>query len=228
MTDGPQAILPPALLSYSYADVCSQRIAWRPTDMWHQALAQHDALLWTLVDEVIDHGGIRRSFVHEKALGDPVELFLATMAWGLGRRSRAIHHQRNLLVGATAVVTDQAARKKLARIVNDTQKRGAGAGWHSLLVSNKITGLEMSFGTKLLYFAGYSLDLEGPRPLILDDNARGALHRLRPDVMTDRGKVDEARYLAYLEQAERWAAVPSWNQTADTVEYGLFRLGQAE
>lgn len=224
--------VPPTLLGFSYADVCNQRVAWKPTDPWRQALTEHRQLLEALTNEAIEHGGIRRSFVHERAIGDSVELFLAMMAWGLGRRVRGRYtrYQWNLLAGPAAVYSNPATQRKICRIVEATQRQGAAAGWHSLLVTQKIRGFEMYFGTKLLYFAGYSLVAEGPKPLIMDTNVRNGLARLRPDMLSPHGgrQVSRVEYVGYLEQAAAWASEAHWNQSPDTVEYGLFRLGQAQ
>ncbi len=81
----------------------------------------------------------------------------------------------------------------------------------------------MSFGTKLLYFAGYhSGDL---RPLILDDRVRWSLYDLSRGTVPPPGKwVKNRDYVAYLELAERWAADPRWRQEPDVVKYVLFAL----
>jgi hypothetical protein len=214
--------VPSPLLGYSRADVNNQRTGWRPTPFWRQALAGNGALFDALVDEVAAHGGIRRVFVHGRATGDPVELFLAAMAWGFGSGPVRYPRQRAMLVGPTAAAA--AAAANITHIVSQTQTVGAGAGWSALLTSHKVDGLEMSFGTKLLYFAGYSINSPGPRPLILDKRVRAALVALQPGVVPPPPKkVFSHHYLAYLELAAQWATDPRWNQSPDVVEYALFQ-----
>jgi hypothetical protein len=181
----------------------------------------HQRLFDELVEEVAEYCGIRRSFVHERALANPSELFLAVMAWGFGASPPRYPAQRKMLVGAQAAVT--VSTVQLGAVVTATQQRGAGPGWTALLRNNRIAGLNMSYGTKLLYFAGYTVDSPGPRPLILDDRVRQALCRLSPGTVPAAGKVWLANYLAYLNQAARWAADPRWNESPEVVEYALFR-----
>lgn len=83
----------------------------------------------------------------------------------------------------------------------------------------------MSFGTKLLYFAGYTT-AHRPRPLILDENVRWSLSlpQIAPGLVPQRAVVREPHYLNYLERAEIWSSDPSWDQEPHVVEYGLFSM----
>ncbi len=214
---------PAALLGFSRSDVQHQQNAWRPTPFWRSVLGGHPALLDALVDEMIEHHTIRRVFVHERAQGNPVELFLAAMAWGFGTNEPRFPVQRNMLCGPGAAAAVHGA--KIASIVQTTQNQGAGSGWHDLLVTNKIPGLNMSYGTKLLYFAGYTAASSGPRPLILDDQVRSALVRLAPGTLPPGPRqVRQAHYQAYLELAETWAGDPRWNESPEVVEFALYTL----
>ena len=139
------------------------------------------------------------------------------MAWGYGDVGYGAHRTAEILA-----LPDSA--NNLRKIVGATQERGPGAGWNALLSTHSVSGLGMSFGTKVIYFAGYS-GKHSPRGLILDDRVRWSLYDLARGTVPPPGKrVQERHYLAYLEQAERWAADPKWEQDADVVEYGLFRL----
>jgi hypothetical protein len=174
-----------------------------------------------LVMEVSSHGGIRRAFVHERATGNPVDLFLAAMAWGYGRSEPRFPAMRQMLVGTKAAALTQPG--DIAAIVLQTQTLGAAAGWSALFGANRVAGLNLSFGTKLLYFAGYSVSSPGPRPLILDDNVRKALATLAPGTVAPVGRqVRSVQYLAYLNLAAQWGSDPTWNETPEVAEYALF------
>jgi hypothetical protein len=198
-------------------------VSWKPTPFWVGALAGFPALLANLSNEVINYGGIRRVFVHELALGDPVELFLATMAWGFGTREPWRESQRKLPWTPVAQV---AAASDLGAIVTQTQVNGAGAGWSAGWVTNKVPGLGTSYLTKFLYFAGYTVNSPGPRPLILDQKVHAGLVRSQPDRFpATLGGVNKKHYLAYLDLAESWATDPGWNESPEVVEFALFKTG---
>lgn len=216
----PAQVIPPHVLGFSRADVSAQRALWFPTTFWRTAFAGYPALFDDLVTEVAVHGGIRRTFVHERALAAPAELFLAAMAWGFGAQAPRFPVQRNMLVGNNAAV--QAYAASLAAIVQQTQTHGAGAGWRALLVTNRVPGLDMSFGTKLVYFAGYTVNNPGPRPLVLDQHVRAALNTFAPNTVPATGTVRQAHYLAYLDLAASWAQDQRWNESPEVVEFALF------
>lgn len=95
-----------------------------------------------------------------------------------------------------------------------------------LFGNHRIFGLSYAFGTKLLYFAGYTSGCPGPRPLVLDANVLSALHDAGTGILA-LGGVQSADYLRYLELAESWAADPTWEEgTPEIVEYGLFARGR--
>jgi hypothetical protein len=219
--------LPAMFVKSSSSEPDRQPIDWRPTAPWLNALREHPALLLALNDELAEHQRIRRSFVKDLATGDPVELFLAAMAWGYG--ARGPRFQRDLL-------TPPYPDRKLAEIVNKTRQFGALAGWIALLDTNHIRGLAMSFGTKLLYFAGYEAGAPGPRPLILDKYVQKALVELgrqmpelgitMPEWKDSRRTARQVHYMEYLQLAGAWATDPAWQGSPEAVEYCLFRYGK--
>ncbi len=217
----PQHRLPPLLLGYSRADVANQRVTWRPSPFWAGVFAGRPALLDGLTNEVIEHGGIRRTFVHGLALGDPVDLFLATMAWGFGADEPWHKSQQALPLTPAA---QAAAAANLGGIVKQTQLNGAGAGWTVGFKTNKVPGLGISFLTKFLYFAGYSVNSPGERPLILDQKVHAGLVHAQPGRFpATLGGINRKRYLDYLELAASWASDPSWNESPEVVEFALFK-----
>jgi hypothetical protein len=165
--------------------------------------------------------GIRRRFVHDYGARheDPVALFLLAMAWGFAEVGYGAYRTK-------AILAQDDAEYKINHIVTETRINGAGAGWTALLGAHWIKGMNMSFGTKLLYFAGYHAGLS-PRPLILDDRVRWSLYDLARGAVPPPGstsKVTKAHYLQYLDLAEAWAADATWNQEPEVVEFGLFDL----
>ncbi|PVB15930.1 hypothetical protein D2E76_25435 [Mycobacteroides abscessus] len=180
--------------------------------------AGHEALYDDLVEHVRTTGGIYRSFIHGRSTGDPVGLFLLAMAWGYEDVGYGPYRTQQIL---TLPRSDQSIR----RIVEATQSSGAEAGWGALFGECRLKGLNLSFGTKLLYFAGYKTD-HRPRPLILDDRVRWSLYDFKRGTVPapGRGTVTKDDYLRYCELAEVWASDPFWEQEPDVVEYGLYDL----
>jgi hypothetical protein len=210
--------LPSGLLAYSRADVANQRVPLS-LDAWAPVLESVPQLAVALGEELEMHGGIRRPFVHDRAGGDPVELFLAAMTWGFGTTTYGPARVNRMM-------SDPGFERNVAAIIADVRTQGAGPGWTSLLLTHKIHGLGMAYGTKLLYFAGYEADQPGPRPLVLDQFVRAALVHFGAPIVA-RGTIWRDNYINYLTLAERWASDRSWGVAPDVVEFGLFDLGKA-
>lgn len=211
--------IPLYLLTVTQQDLRSQTAKWSATKKWSGWLAGHPDVLEALKDETRDHNGsIRREFVHSYSDRDAVELFYVTMAWGFGATNVR-------WPGQQAILNDP-PRSKIEGIVKAVRTDGAEAGWRALYGHHRITGLGYAFGTKLLYFAGYTSGCAEPRPLILDANVLSALHDSGTGILASGG-VWCADYVAYLQLASQWAADPAWPEgTSELVEYTLFERGR--
>jgi hypothetical protein len=206
--------IPDYVLKCSNADVEKQCIPWNPS-AWQTVFAGHETLYGALTEHVDLEGGIKRSFIHKMAPGDPLDLFLATMAWGSSPRGYGPARTQ-------AILGQRGAAEKLATIVSITREHGALDGWTALLRDHHVSGLGMAFGTKLLYFAGYKLEYR-PRPLILDALVRKSLQTAAPGTVPGSGTIWRADYEKYLMLAEEWASEVSWEQEPDVVEYALLK-----
>jgi predicted house-cleaning noncanonical NTP pyrophosphatase (MazG superfamily) len=219
--------VPEPIYRWRVSDVEAQRVNWIP-DRWISTFNGHEEAHAELKAHSVKANGIARSFILDHAGGDPVDLFLMVMAWGYGRTGYG--------PSRTSAILDQpGAKKKIGAIVDATRNNGAAAGWNAVLDTQHINGLGISFGTKLLYFAGYGSERENsagegseakksPRPLILDELVRASLQEVKPGTVPAKGLVRKADYLRYLQLAEDWAADPAWKQQPDVVEYGLFAM----
>lgn len=209
---------PEALRGFTKDAVASQRVPWKPV-LWEALFVKHKELHDELSLHSTANNGISREFIHNHAAKDvdPVEVFLLAMVWGFGTVGYGAHKTAKMLANPKS-------EDNIRKIFQATRDEGAAAGWSALLADHKVRGLGISFGTKLLYFAGYSTGHE-LRPLVLDDNVRWSLYDLARGAVPPPGTtVMKKHYLNYLELARSWADDPSWAQEPDVVEYALFGL----
>jgi hypothetical protein len=108
----------------------------------------------------------------------------------------------------------------------DAAQSGAAEGWRALFSTNHVAGLGVSFGTKLLYFASYTTDCPGPRPLILDRYVRASLALLGTGAPPPGHIVWRDDYIAYIDLAEAWAGNACLQEPPDVVEMALFVTGK--
>lgn len=205
--------IPASVGSYTAKDVTDQVVRWR-REPWAEVFAGHEPLMNQLGEHVDAEGGIKRDFVHARAAGDPVELFLLAMAWGYGPVGYGPRR-------TAAILSEPESTANLTAIVEASRTGGAEGGWKALFRTNPVNRFKMSFGTKLLYFAGFATD-EGPRPLILDEFVRKAFQREVDTAMPLRPRrVTLDDYLNYCQIGEDWSEELG---RPDVLEYALFDL----
>jgi hypothetical protein len=193
--------------------------AWQKHWQQHQLPQPH--VLDELQKEYTAHDTIPRSFVFSYQRRDPVELFIAVMAWGLGLDNRGPVRAGNILNVPNAAETIKA-------VVDSVRQGGAAAGYSTYFSGPRLPQLNIAFITKLLYFAGYQ-ERHRPRPLIYDNLVATAVIRL-PDApllpsVTERGiKVSSGAYEQYCRWAEKTAAY--YRTDPAVVEWALFSLGR--
>jgi len=151
--------------------------------------------------------------------GDPLDLFLAAMAWGFGDRGYGWYR--------TATVINTAGEARVARAVETLQRaaeEGGSAGtwkaWSRGGVA-KLPGLGTAFASKVAYFACFDRTT-GRGPLIADINTAWAFWALH-GCWDSRSSA--ARYAAYVEWAQNEA--DGLECRPDDIERALFMIGPA-
>jgi hypothetical protein len=172
-----------------------------------------------LESEIRQHKTIRREFIFETYQDrSATELFIAVMAWGLGLSNYGPSRARRIL-------GQPAAGMAIKTVVNAVRQNGAAAGYSTYYTKgNRLEGLDVSFITKLLHFAGYQ-SRHRPRPLVYDKLVATVITRLPtapllPDIE------DTVTTVAY-EQYCQWAqdAAAEHRTEPAVVEWALFALG---
>jgi hypothetical protein len=147
------------------------------------------------------------------AVGEPLQFFLAAMAWGFGPTGYGWRRTLEILTAAGADAIETATRL-LQRSYGDG---GPEAVWTAFSAGGaaKVDGLGTAFGSKIAYFACYDRR-RGAGPLIADRNTAWAFWALE-DVWDSRAKA--ALYARYVATAAEWAA--ALNSRSDDVERTL-------
>lgn len=195
--------------------------AWRNASAWDQRTRERvDRLARSLEGATGNHRGwvrIARADVFARAEADPVDLFLAAMAWGFGPRGYGWRRTADIVaaVGEDAVA---GAVNRLRAAAGEDGPRGAWRAW-SRGGTAKLRGLDTAFASKVAYFACYDRAI-GTGPLIADQNTAWALWALA-DIWDSRAR--EMKYGCYVESAERWAG--ELGCRSDDIERALFTMG---
>jgi hypothetical protein len=163
---------------------------------------------------------ISRDDVFKRREGDPLELFLAVMAWGYGDRGYGWRRTADILAAAQR----SGGASRLAEAVQ--RLRDAGAGDREALFhawsrggAAKLYGLGPAFASKVAYFVSYDRQ-NGSGPLIVDNNTGWSIWALAGIAHSPSSA---ASYARYVELAERWSG--HLRCRSDDVERALFELG---
>jgi hypothetical protein len=193
-------------------------IAWSP-EVWEQKLGSLEGV----PDEFVESGEIPRRRLLELGSGElsgSDELrgfFIAVMAWGYGRSGRGPWRVREMLQTSNA-------NARIRKAVELVRSPDGATGSYRALSAREDSGLNWlgpSFGTKLLYFAGYET-AQGVKPLILDRVVGRALDEFQ--IFLHYGGWDERDYVTYLRLSEEIAT--KLECEPHDVECWLFRKGR--
>jgi hypothetical protein len=132
-------------------------------------------------------------------------------------------------VRTNKICADPKAVAKLSRIVGDAQSGNAKSAFQQLHGPSRLSGLATSFGSKLIYFAGFDPNSPSAQPLILDQLVALALEEVidpsskRPTISSQTR--DWSKYFAYCELVKdlRDQYVPG--HRIDLVEHWLWLHG---
>lgn len=204
-----------------------QPITWDPAPWRARGNPIINVAIGALEEETRKSGGygtIRRSYLHDLATADPLQLLVATMVWGFGPYKVGPYRVDQMISkpprggGKTADVA--------AEIVTRVRSNGADDGFAALFHAGRprLPWLGIAFGTKYLHFAGYTAGLT-PRPLVLDKRVWGASTTLTgcPTLPDPERYTTSAMYAEYCAWAEGVAS--QFGLEPAEVEYALFRHG---
>lgn len=199
-----------------------QPVRWQP-DKWTAHWQEHSlpclSVLTELESEFRQHQTIRRKFLFQTYQDRAArELLTAVMAWGLGLSNYGPSR-------AGRILSQDHADKAIEAVVSATRQGGAAAGYGAYYTKgNTLKGLDVSFITKLIHFAGYESQ-HRPRPLIYDKLVATAITRLPtapllPDI---EDQVTTVAYERYCQWAQDTAAKHGTEPAV--MEWALFTLG---
>lgn len=192
---------------------------WSQADAWSSETRQRVISLDAALNDGSRDDGwrlISRADVFSRA-ADPLELFVAAMAWGFGNRGYGWRRTANII--------NRAGERQIVRAVGRLRDAAAEAGpanvWRTWSRGGaaKLHGLDTAFASKVAYFACFDRS-RGRGPLIADLNTTWSLWALAG---TWDSRMSAALYAAYVEWADRWA--DDLNCRSDDVERALFNIG---
>jgi hypothetical protein len=192
---------------------------WSEAVVWSTEVRQRVRSLDASLDDQARSDGwrlISRDDVFNRA-EDPLDLFVAAMAWGFGNRGYGWRRTSDIIDAAgTAGVAHAIERLRHASLV-----AGAAGSWRAWSRGGeaKLHGLDTAFASKVAYFAAFDRH-RGRGPLIADLNTAWALWALA-DSWDSRGSA--TLYADYVEWAESSAA--DLGCRSDDVERALFTMG---
>jgi hypothetical protein len=195
---------------------------------WPQVLGDADEWLPVTRRDLFDLADTSRD-------GSWMPLFSATFAWGYGNVGYGPSRLRAILKNNDA----EHIERKLTDAVEALSSEGAKAAYSVLRPwrSNVVWGFGPAFFSKFLYFAGWRMDVPGPKPLILDAQVAASIRLIAEPVYTRAG-IDQDmaswlwptsnwwghRYGQYIELVHRVASLlPSdLPSRPDVLELALF------
>ncbi len=199
-----------------------QRIGWS-YQAWNDRIGSGDRrikdVLVALEDAwVADPRGLSRDAVSKAGGDDPVQLFVAVMVWGFGSLPYGPARTEKMLA-------DTGFEKSVTQIM-EKARQSPEDGFGSLFVDRRpvVPGLNISMGTKLLYFCSPPI-AQTPTPIVYDIVVYSALKQLAPDLAapSPRGYVTAAKYAEVCKWMADVAQQADGDLKADDVEYALFQ-----
>lgn len=194
-----------------------------PTELEDCPLGDH----WPNVDRARVFTVGQRALTPEGA----AHTYVAASVWGVGTRARLVSRRARPFISARAKRhSDRTVGERLATAVEILRNDSGGpvAAYNALHGAGDhcVTDIGPSFGTKLLYFAGFDQTPGDWQPLILDQYVAMALNTLCGFQWPERnGGWTVQQYRTYLDLAHSWAA--EWDTQPDVVERALFAVGKA-
>lgn len=221
-----QDVLAAELKRLKPRDTLEQKIPWygrrwAAKGYWHPATRKRLKALADSLDPPSDNGRLFITRSQVFAQRDPVDLFLAAMAWGYGtngygswRTAQIVNPEGHNHEAAIGDMVDA-----YRRAWDPDEPEALLRAWES--GAGKIRGLGPAFASKVAYFALYEPD-KATGPLIADRNTTWSVWALG-DIWDSR--YSAAQYGAYVTWCERWAL--KLGRHSHDVERALFSLGPA-
>lgn len=193
--------------------------AWSQAEVWSTDARRRVQRLYASLDDRSRDDGwrlISRAQVFHRA-DDPLDLFMAAMAWGFGNRGYGWRRTSDIINGAG----EETVARAVERLRHAEAEGGAAGVWRAWARGGeaKLRGLDTAFASKVAYFASFDRD-RGRGPLIADLNTAWALWALAANWDS---RTSAALYAAYVKWADRWAV--DLNSRSDDVERALFIIG---